>query len=68
MEQNVGPLDQTLRVGLAFALMFTGFLLTPPASWAAFVGFLVFGISGFTGRCPLYKLIGITTCDEASPH
>jgi len=62
MQQNVGPLDQTLRVGLGFALMFTGFLLPAPASAIAFAGFLAFAITGFSGKCLLYKAFGINTC------
>jgi len=62
MKQNVGPLDQTLRVGLGFALMFTGFLLPAPASTIAFVGFLVFAITGFSGKCLMYSVLGINTC------
>jgi hypothetical protein len=42
--------------------MFAGFLLKPPASYAAFVGFLLLAISGFSGRCLLYTALGITTC------
>ena len=62
MQQNVGPLYQTLRVGLGFALMFTGFLLPAPASAIAYAGFLVFAITGFTGKCLLYRVLGINTC------
>lgn len=62
MQQNVGPLDQTLRVGVGFGLMITGFLLPSPASAIAYVGFLVFVITGYSGKCPLYKVLGINTC------
>ena len=65
MQQNVGVLDSTVRVGLAFGLMFTGFLLSPPASYAAYVGFLLLAISGFSGKCLLYRMLGMTTCAEA---
>jgi hypothetical protein len=64
MQQNVGALDSTIRIGLAFGLMFAGFLLKPPASYAAFVGFLLLAISGFSGRCLLYTVLGVTTCPE----
>ena len=64
MQQNVGPLDQTLRVGLGFALMFTGFLLPEPQSAIAYVGFLVLAITGFSGKCLLYKLLGVNTCGD----
>lgn len=65
MKQNVGALDSTLRIGLAFGLMVVGFLLHPkPASYAAYVGFLLLAISGFSGRCLAYTALGINTCEE----
>ena len=65
MQQNVGVLDSTLRIGLAFFLMFVGILLHPqPASWAAYIGFLLLAISGFSGKCLGYKLLGVSTCAE----
>ena len=62
MEQNVGVLDQTVRVGLGFALLLAAFLLKEPVSWAAYIGFLVLAVTGFTGKCLLYKALGVTTC------
>ena len=67
MAQNVGALDATLRVGTGFALMFAGFLMPEPVSWAAFVGFLILAITGLSGKCLLYSLLGIHTC-EKSPN
>ncbi|MGE5638725.1 MAG: DUF2892 domain-containing protein [Clostridia bacterium] len=64
MEQNVGALDQTLRVGLGFALLLFAFLAKPPVSAILYAGFLVFAITGFTGRCMLYKPLGISTCGK----
>lgn len=65
MQQNVGALDSTLRIGLAFFLLFVGFLLHPqPLSWAAYIGFLLLAISGFAGRCLLYTALGINTCEQ----
>jgi hypothetical protein len=66
MEQNVGPLDSVLRVALGFALLFTAFIIPPPLKWFAYAGFLVFAITGFVGRCPLYRIFGIRTCRPAS--
>ncbi|MEW6688286.1 MAG: DUF2892 domain-containing protein [Pseudomonadota bacterium] len=69
MRQNVGVLDSTLRVGLGFGLLFVGFLLHPqPASWAAYAGFLILAITGFTGKCLLYRILGITSCAQDAPH
>ena len=62
MKLNVGLIDSTLRVMVGFALLGTAFLVPAPVKWFAWAGFLIFAISGFTGRCPLYGLFGINTC------
>lgn len=62
MEQNVGPLDSVLRVALGFALLGAAFIIPPPLKYVAWAGFLIFAITGFSGRCPLYSLFGIRTC------
>lgn len=67
MDQNVGVLDSTLRVLLGFALLFTAFIIPPPLKWLAYAGFLIFAVTGFVGRCPLYKLLGIRTCAAGKP-
>jgi hypothetical protein len=61
MDQNVGVLDSVLRVALGFALLFVAFIVAPPLKWLAWAGFLIFVITGFVGRCPLYRLFGIRT-------
>jgi len=62
MEQNVGVLDQTLRVGLGFALLLIAFLTHPPVSTILYVAGLIVTVTGFTGYCLLYKPFGISTC------
>ena len=66
MKQNCGALDSTLRVGIGFFLVFVAFLLAPPASTIAYVGALVATVTGFSGRCPLYKVFGIDTNRSAT--
>jgi hypothetical protein len=61
MKQNVGALDATIRVGVGFGLLFVAFLLQPPASGVAYVAALVVTISGFAGKCLLYRLFGMDT-------
>jgi hypothetical protein len=69
MQKNVGALDSTIRIGLGFFLLFVGFLLHPqPISYAAYAGFLALAISGFSGRCPGYTLLGISTCGDEHAH
>lgn len=62
MEQNVGALDSTVRVGIGFGLIFAGLLLQPPASWVAYIAGVVAIVTGFAGKCLLYKLLGLSTC------
>lgn len=62
MKQNVGALDATIRVGIGFALLFTAFLMQPPLSGVAYVAALIVAITGFSGQCLLYRVLGINTC------
>jgi hypothetical protein len=59
MQQNITPLDSTLRVLLGFGLLFVGFIIAPPLKYFAYAGFLIFAISGLVGKCPLYRVLGI---------
>lgn len=61
MQQNVGVLDSVLRVLLGFALLFTAFIIAPPLKYLAYAGFVILAVTGFTGRCPLYRLVGLRT-------
>ena len=62
MEQNVGVLDQTLRVGVGFGLLAAAFIAPAPLKYFAYAGALAFAVSGFSGRCLLYQALGIKTC------
>jgi hypothetical protein len=62
MQQNVGILDSVLRVLLGFALLFTAFIVPPPLKWVAYAGFVILAVTGFVGKCPLYRLLGLSTC------
>jgi hypothetical protein len=63
MAQNVGSLDSTIRIGIGFGLIFSGLLLTPPASGLAFIAGLGAIVSGFAGQCLLYRLLSVNTCE-----
>lgn len=59
MPCNEGPIDRALRiiVGIALiALVFTG--PQTPWGWLGVVPLL----TGVTGFCPAYRLLGINTC------
>lgn len=61
MKQNCGALDSTVRVGIGFFLVFAAFLLAPPASGIAYVAAVIAAVTGFSGRCPLYTVLGVDT-------
>jgi hypothetical protein len=62
MQQNVGVFDQTLRVGLGYGLLTLAFLVPKAWSWWALAGFVVFAVSGYAGRCLVYRALGLRTC------
>jgi hypothetical protein len=61
MQQNVGVADQVIRVTLGFALIFAGFITAVPLKYVLFGVGLVAVVSGFAGRCLLYRLLGVRT-------
>lgn len=61
MTRNVGTTDRALRIFLGLALI-AGFFLNAQAGWRwlYLVGIAIF-VTGLVGRCPLYRLLGIST-------
>jgi len=59
---NEGTIDRVLRVIVGVALL-AAFFIFPDAGWRwfALIG-LVPLITGLVGTCPLYMLLGISTC------
>lgn len=65
MTRNEGTIDRVIRAGIAVTALGTGVavggVLNP-------VGIALFGVAGIaavtalTGYCPLYSLLGISTC------
>ena len=61
--KNVGGIDKILRIALGLAMLAFA-ILAPhgtPYAWLGYGGIvpLATGLSGF---CPLYPLLGLTTC------
>jgi len=62
MKQNVGILDQTLRLVLGIFLIVLGFYYGN--NWVLYlVGAIVF-VTGIIGYCPLYEILNITTVEK----
>ncbi|CAN5494297.1 hypothetical protein BH11BAC3_BH11BAC3_00950 [soil metagenome] len=57
MKLNVGKADQTIRILLGVIIAIAGIYFK---SWWGLVA-LVPLITAFTGLCPLYKILGIST-------
>lgn len=58
---NVGSLDRLLRVGVGLVLIALVFL-GPQTPWG-WLGLIPL-VTGLLGTCPLYTLIGFSTCSR----
>lgn len=58
MQANVGGIDKWLRIVVGLALIAWAVLGGPVWAWIGVVPLL----TGLFNFCPLYKLIGVSTC------
>jgi hypothetical protein len=61
MTTNVGGIDRTLRIVVGIAVLALFFVLEGNARYWALVG-LVPLFTGLFRTCPLYSVIGVSTC------
>lgn len=61
-KNNVGGIDRALRV-IVGLLLLAAFFVYPDASWRwfALIG-IVPVFTGLFGTCPLYSILGVSTC------
>ncbi len=65
MEVNEGMLDRIVRLAIAITIIVLFFLGFLEGYWALLLIFSgSFFMSAFTGYCPLYKPLGINTCNK----
>ncbi len=64
MERNEGTLDRAIRVVLGLILLGLWAVDKIPYRTAALIVGLVALVTGLTGFCAIYKLLGISTCKE----
>jgi len=59
MKKNMGTTDKTIRIVIGIILIVLGVLNT---AWLLVIIGLIPLITGLIGYCPLYTLLGISTC------
>ncbi len=61
--QNVGGWDKILRITTGLALLAFAILAPQgtPYAWLGYIGIVPL-VTGLLGFCPLYPLLGLTTC------
>ncbi len=64
MEQNVGLIDRSARIGVGTLLIVLAFAGTIGA-WG-YLGLLPL-VTGLASVCPIYSLFGIRTCRRETP-
>jgi hypothetical protein len=63
MKVNIGSADKVVRIVVGLALLSLLFLLDGKARWFGLIG-LVPLLTAFMGFCPLYTLLGVSTCPK----
>lgn len=62
MTTNMGTIDRVLRVVIGLALLWYALLAAPSGyNWIGWIGIVPL-LTALAGFCPLYSLIGISTC------
>ena len=61
MEKNVGNLDKTLRIVIGLVLISLVFV-GPQTPWG-WIGIVPLA-TALVGWCPLYRIIGVSTCKK----
>ncbi len=64
MKSNVGSLDRVLRIVVGLAVLSLFLFLEGAAKWWGLVGLVPLG-TGLMGSCPLYSILGLSTCPAA---
>jgi len=66
MKINVGMVDKVVRIVVGLAVLSLIFLLEGNARWLGLIGIVPL-VTGLAGYCPLYSILGLSTCSAKSP-
>lgn len=61
MKPNEGIADRVIRIAAGFLVLSLFFLLEGNVRWLALLGIVPL-LTGLAGYCPLYAILGISTC------
>ena len=61
MTINIGSVDRIIRVAIGLVLLSLPLWLESPWRWVGLIGIMPL-FTGLAGRCPGYRLLGLSTC------
>lgn len=67
MNVNVGGLDKVIRIIAGIGLISLFFVLKGDARWLGLIGVVPLA-TGLVGYCPLYSVLGFSTCAAKTKH
>ncbi|MCO5100830.1 MAG: DUF2892 domain-containing protein [Burkholderiaceae bacterium] len=67
MQINVANSERVVRVIVGLILLSLPFWLETPWRWLGLIGIMPL-ITGLSGRCPGYRLLGRTSCPAREPR
>ncbi|WOB71594.1 YgaP family membrane protein [Achromobacter xylosoxidans] len=67
MQINVGNLDRIVRIVIGLILLSLPLWLDSSWRWLGLIGIMPLLI-GLAGRCPGYRLLGLSTCPMRKPE
>lgn len=65
MQKNVGSADKVVRIVIGLGLLGFALLSDSPARWWGLVGVVPLLTAAF-GSCPLYGILGMSTCPASA--
>jgi hypothetical protein len=66
MSINIGSVDRIIRVAIGLVLLSLPLWLDSPWRWLGLIGIMPL-FTGLAGRCPGYRLLGLSTCPMRKP-
>lgn len=64
MTRNIGPIDTAVRIVLGLVLLSLIFVLQGELRWVGLIGVVPL-LTALVGNCPLYSVLGLSTCSRA---